>query len=280
MHLIVIFLALSSALAIRSINPLKTGLWIERWWRALLQFLVPPLLLIVTAITILWMGNEGQMFGQPVGQISYLLAIVFLGWIGISGAILTAQGWKSWQKIQTYPQINLHNQSARLIASPVLFSAQIGFWKPKLVVTQGLLNTLTPEQLQAVLTHENAHAYYRDTFWFFGLAWLKSITAFLPQTETLWQELLTLREVRADHWATQQSDPLLLAETLLFVVSQPLSQSDIFSAAFYGKSPSNRLSERIDALLDKTPISTQPNYQFWGWMLLSLLPLALIPLHH
>lgn len=280
MHLFVIFLALTSALAIRWIHPIKAGVWIERWWRVLLQFLIPPLMLIVTAIAILWMGNEGEMFGQPVGKVSYLFSLFFLTWVSFSGVLLTLQGWKSWQKVRDYPQIYLQEKTARLIDDPVLFSAQIGFWQPELVVTQGLLDSLNPDQLQAVLSHEQAHQYYRDTFWFFGLAWLKQITHWLPQTESLWQELLTLREVRADYWATQQVDALLLAETLLFVVSQPLSNADLFSAAFYGESPQNRLSERIDALLDETPVSTQPSYQFWGWMLLSLLPLVLIPLHH
>ncbi len=46
---------------------------------------------------------------------------------------------------------------------------------------------------------------HRDTFWFFWLGWLGRIVPFLPNTEILWQELLTLREIRAAPWAKKTS---------------------------------------------------------------------------
>jgi Zn-dependent protease with chaperone function len=50
------------------------------------------------------------------------------------------------------------------------------------------------------LAHEQAHAHYRDTFWFF---WLNVLTSWLPHTEALWQEILFLREIRADEKAKE-----------------------------------------------------------------------------
>jgi len=74
------------------------------------------------------------------------------------------------------------------------------------------LDTLDNAHLDAVIAHEQAHFYW-DTFWFFWLGWV--LHCHCCNTESLWQELLILREVRADHWAAQQVDPLLLAESLL-----------------------------------------------------------------
>jgi Zn-dependent protease with chaperone function len=144
-------------------------------------------------------------------------------------------------------------------------------------VSQGLCQLLDAEHLQAVLLHEQAHSYYRDTFWGFWLGWLRRLTAWLPHTEALWQELLFLRELRADHWAAQQSDPLLLAEALLSVVSMPVAPE--LGTALKPEAVNQRLAQRIEALLqppEDTPIDR------WRWVNLAwvLLPLLVIPFHH
>jgi Zn-dependent protease with chaperone function len=96
-------------------------------------------------------------------------------------------------------------EHSRVLDNPIPFSALIGFWQPELIVSQGLLNTLDQDHLEAVFKHEQGHYYYRDTFWFFWLGWVRSISAWLPNTEALWQELLLLREMRADRWAGSTS---------------------------------------------------------------------------
>uniref|UniRef100_A0ACD5H1Y5 M48 family metalloprotease n=1 Tax=Desertifilum tharense IPPAS B-1220 TaxID=1781255 RepID=A0ACD5H1Y5_9CYAN len=48
-------------------------------------------------------------------------------------------------------------------------------------MAQGLLDRLTPEQLNAVLTHERAHSHYRDTFWFFWLGGCAASPAGCPK---------------------------------------------------------------------------------------------------
>ena len=56
-------------------------------------------------------------------------------------------------------------------------------------------------------------------FGFFWWGWLRRLTEWLPHSKELWQELLLLRELRADQWAAQQVDPLVLAESLLLMVN-------------------------------------------------------------
>ncbi|MDJ0555344.1 MAG: M48 family metalloprotease [Microcoleaceae cyanobacterium MO_207.B10] len=280
MHLIIILGALGLAFGLRQFEVDGPYNLAERWQRSLLLFVSPPLLLITTAIAVICMGPEGQMFGLSTGWFSYLLAWGFCGWTAILILILAAQAWWSVKKIYDLPQIKVQGKLVRLLDNSILFSAQIGFWQPELVVSQGIIKTLNSEQLHAVLIHEQAHYYYRDTFWFFWLGWLSRVTFWLPNTNSFWQELLTLREMRADRWAKKQVDGVLLAEILLLMVSDRVTPTVDFYAAFSCTTPPNRLMERIDGLLTESDFSVQQNnYWYWSWIVLIFLPLVTMFFH-
>jgi Zn-dependent protease with chaperone function len=215
MHLIIILLVFGIACRVRLGYTLGEGDWQNRWQKALLIFLLPPLLIISTAIAMLCMGGRGQMIGLPSGWISYAIGGLFCLYSLFLILRSSLQGFNASQKISSYPtQLHL-GQLVYVLEVPNIFAAQIGFWQPKLVVSQGLLKEFDTLHLNAVLKHEEAHLVYRDTFWFFGLGCLRQITRWLPNTEMLWQELLLLRELRADRWAIKQVDALVLAESLL-----------------------------------------------------------------
>ena len=184
------------------------------------------------------------------------------------------------KKTSTYCRRNIRGILVRILDTNALFTAQIGFWHPELVVSEGLLQTLDSAHLEAVFAHEEAHYYYRDTFWFFWLGWVRSCTAWLPNTEALWQELLVLRELRADARAAQQVDPLLLAESLLLVVSVLPAPCESFCAALSAVAPRSRLEERIEALLAQPEEQSSINRWFWLWLLLAFLPLLSVPFHN
>jgi Zn-dependent protease with chaperone function len=285
MHLLIVFLSLGLAYSIRLIMPQSTKNWRDRWSKTLFLFLFPPLLLLMTAIAILWMGYRGQMLGVQAGIFSYFLALSFIIAASFFLVKLAYQAWQSQQKLKDYPLELVEEKFVKILEIDFPYSAQIGFWQPKLVISQGLLNTLDREHLQAVLAHEQAHYDYRDTFWFFWLGWLRSFTAWLPNTEAFWQELLLLRELRADLQASQKVDALLLAESLLIVsqkVSQgfPLNVSETFCAALNNTNSHNRLEERIDALLDENHHVFSTHWWSWSWLILVLFPLITVPLHY
>jgi Zn-dependent protease with chaperone function len=281
MHLFMILAALALAGSVRvSWSSDTKGTWTQRWQRSLWFFLFPPLLLAITGIAVLCMGTQGTMMGLQVGWFSYLLILVLFAVATFLGLKLAWEGWRSLQQTRTYPLQDLEDRSVRVLETPTLFSALIGFWQPELVVTQGMLQVLTPAQLAAVIAHEQAHHYYRDTFWFFWLGWVRTCTAWLPHTEALWQELLLLRELRADRWAAQIVDPLILAESLLLVVRSSVMPMTSFCAAFSAPSQSHRLTERIEALLAESESLAQPQLKWsWLWLLLAFLPLATVPFH-
>jgi Zn-dependent protease with chaperone function len=239
------------------------------------------MLLVTGAIAVLCMGPYGQMVWSWEGWMSYGIALSFLSFALLTGLHAFWEGYQVIQRVRNFPESIQNGQIIRVLDLPLPYSAQIGFWNPELVMSQGMLETLNTEHLKAVLIHERAHYHYRDTFWFFWLGWLRQIGFWLPQTEALWQELLTLRELRADHWASQKTDPLLLAEALLTVVQQVSIFSENICVAFGERMSSHRLTQRIEALLNEgVQIEQRQSLWTWTWLCATLLPLMLIPLHY
>ncbi len=279
MHLWVILGVVITACIIRCQSISSTATWSERWYRSLFLLTFPSLLILTSALAILYMGCHGAMLGIQVGSWGCAVAAsIFLFALGCL-VKLTYQGNRSLARLDNYPQQQIGTTTARIIELELPYSAQIGFWQPKLVVSRGLLNTLDREHLDAVLAHEQAHLYYRDTFWFFWLGWIKAISCWLPNTEAIWQELILLRELRADDKAAQEVDFLLLAESLLAVAQAPL-ESSFCSASFNDDALGDRLQERIDFLLAETQPVAPNHWQNWSWVCLVFLPLLTIPLHY
>lgn len=313
MHAIMLLLALGIAGLLRWGSRWRRTIqsdsltWNDRWIQTLSTFLLPVLLMITTLVAIVWMGPQGHMLGQPVGWISYGMAGGAISWAMLTGGIQLWQSWRTVQPIHTYPIKTIADQQVRVLNSPYLFAAQIGVWQPELVISAGLLERLDPDHIEAVLLHEQAHRYFRDSFWFFGLAWIRRFTGWLPYTEVLWRELLILRELRADRWAATKVDPLILAEALLRVAGDlsgytwdpDLEAMDEIPSTWnpcppivglvQGEASNDRLQERIEALLDKLEPSSDrsaantPPIQPWIngilWFLPALLPLITIPFH-
>ena len=281
MHLIMILFTLAIAwiLRLRATTDSALG-WAERWRRSLFFFLFSPLLLLMTAMAVICMGFRGEMLGIEASWLSYCLALGFVILAALFWLKLAYQGCLSRQKIRTYTEQSVAGKTARIFTHDFPYSAQIGFWDSELVVSEGLLHTLDPEHLTAVLAHEQAHKYYRDTFWFFWLGWLRSFTCWLPQTESLWQELLLLREIRADRKAAETVEPLLLAESLLMMAQAPLRQVELVAAAFSCTTPRNRLVERIELLLEDRELTRSTNWWSLSWLVLSVIPLLTVPFHY
>jgi Zn-dependent protease with chaperone function len=290
-HSVMLLGSLGFAWLLRSNWQRQDQSWHRRWQRALICFVLSPLLVIVTAIAVICMGAQGQMMGIPAGRVSYAIALLFLTYCTYRLIGLMSLGWQSWRNLQELPtistemQIATHQAQVWVLTMPIPFAAQIGFWRSQLFVSQGLLDHMPQPHLEAVLLHEQAHAYYRDTFWFFWLGCLRQVMPWLPNTKQLWEELLVLREIRADRWATQYTEGLLIAEALVQMVQYPLNHplsNSTFAAAFGGdhSEPISRIEERINSLLASTEPLPQISWRSLLWIGLSLLPLTALPMHY
>jgi hypothetical protein len=285
-HLVMLVVGIGLAWSCRTLAAPVRGPWSKRWQHALTAFLLSPLLLLITALAVIWMGPQGQMAGHWQGWISDALAWGFLAGAGLLLGWLLWDGWQTLRQIHTFALTHRSGLSLRVLPTSALFAAQIGYWHPDLVVSHGLLHRLSPAHLQTILTHEQAHRHYRDTFWFFWLGWIRRLTFWLPHSADLWQELVTLRELRADSWAAQRVDPLLLAESLLQVVSDPSTGGDPLwvewapsVAAVDGEDNPCRLVERVDALLANPVLPTPLDLRAWMTLLPAFLPLLVVPFH-
>lgn len=277
-------------------RPATPAGWGDRWHRARLALVIPPLLLLTSTGAILLMGPVGAMVSTWEGWLTYAIAALVWVWaLAQLGQRLIVSG-RTWQRLRQLPT---HSGPIplRIIADPWPFSAAIGFWNAEIAASQGLLDTLDSTHLAAVLAHEQAHQQHRDPFWFFWLGWLRDILPGFPQTDALWAELLLLRELRADAIARQRCGALVVAEALLQVVSggtvsreaDPTTPTWSGAVGFDGAAPDeggDRLEERINALLAPTPVATSTRQirttarlQLGLGLLLILLPLTIVPLH-
>jgi Zn-dependent protease with chaperone function len=280
MHGLFFILAITSAIGLRLLWQSRShDSWNQRWIAAMFTFSLPPTLLITSAIALLWMGPYGMGISRWEGWGTYGSAI---GFLLLMVAIAVHQSYQAIQELaelRTYPTQKLTETIVRILPIDLPFIAQVGFWNPEIVLSEGILQALSPEQLQAVLAHEKAHAIYHDTFWFFGFGVVRRLTFWLPHTDGLWQELLLLRELRADRMAAQTSDPLVLAEALVTLVRSPMVQSD-WSATLHPQLLDDRFSERIDAILAAEPLVPIPGWLMGAIVFAGILPLMMVPFHH
>jgi Zn-dependent protease with chaperone function len=281
MHLMMLVVTLGLAWYLRCSQFELADNWENRWQQTLRAFLLSPLLLLTTTVSILWMGPRGQMVFHWEGWLSYWLAVAVLVVSAIGWGRLVWQGQMNLQQVRSLPTHSCCGKTVRVLNMTNSYSAQVGFWQPELVISQGLLDTLDNAHLDAVLIHEQAHAHYKDTFCFLWLGWVRQMTVWLPQTELIWEELLALRELRADRWASQQTDSLLVAEALLLVVRNSLFSPESLGTAFCDATPPNRLVQRIEALLIENKTIHPPRIWTgtWTWLWIACLPLLMIPFH-
>jgi Zn-dependent protease with chaperone function len=266
------------------------GPWSVCWESALSAFCLPPLMLVLTAAAVLSMGHHGTMMGQVVSPVGCWVSLGILSFAAGVLAYALSQAVRTVWRMRQYAVVSLPQGSqARCVPIDLPLAAQVGLWRSSLLVSRGWLEQLTAIEQQAMLAHEQAHADHRDPFWFFWLGVVRRFTSWLPNTEPLWEELLLLRELRADRQAARTSDPLVLAELLVKLARQmalatyPLSSKHWLETGvgFNQALSLTRLEQRVNALVDpgtEGKPSEQRQVRL-AWLMVVMLPLAVTWLH-
>lgn len=265
------------------------GAWPVRWESALSAFCLPPLMIVLAAVAVLSMGHHGTMIGQavsPVGCWASLGILFFAAGVlaySLSQVVRTAWGLRQYAVV-SLPQ----GEQARCLPIDLPLAAQVGLWRSSLLVSRGWLEQLTASEQQAMLAHEQAHADHCDPFWFFWLGVVRRFSGWLPNTASLWEELLLLRELRADRQAARTSDPLVLAELLVKLARQMAlathSQSSKHwlevGVGFSQALSLTRLEQRVNALVaPSTVVQFEQRQVRLAWLMVAMLPLAVTWLH-
>lgn len=260
--------------------------WPRRWMVTLWVFCLPPLMLLVAAATVLVMGHHGTMMGRGVSPLGCWLGLAILGWGVTVMAVAVVRALHSQRRWRQYDLIELPDGGqARCLETPLPVVAQVGLGRSSLIVSRGWLDQLTPSEQRATLAHEQAHGDHHDPLGFLILGMVRRFSFWLPHTQSLWEDLLLLREIRADQAAARHSDPLLLAELLVKLSRQiSLAGQDPASGAWVSFNPDSsteRLELRVMALINPSPLPSPvtPGLSFTVWLTVAALPLAALGLH-
>lgn len=247
----------------------------------MILMIAPSLFVLMTAISIAWMGPNGM--GLPVweGWLCHIIALAFVGYaIALAGQLLW-QNYRLIRYVKTLPAEDVQGYSCRILETTALYSAQCGLRDSEVVVSRGLLNRLNAEHIGAILAHEQGHANSNDIFRYAIVNWFRKLLPFFPYSNPIWKSLIISRELRADKWAAQSIDPLTLAEALLMVAQSPRHDHSSPSMLLSGDFTFSGLSLRVKALVDpEFNMQGAPSISVWCWMIVACCPLIIVPFHH
>lgn len=205
---VVAFIAWLLTLALRN-NRASARYWL--WMIASIKFLVPFSLLMAagelfrlaaaTAVQKPALATVIEQVAQPISQqvpslapslaqnaqSAYTLSILLIA-IWACGSIVVAVRWhRNWQQIRK--AVRSAAPQAFTAGIPVLATSSLlepgifGIFRPVLLLPEGIMNRLTPAQMNTVVAHEMCHVRRRDNltyalhmvvealFWFHPLVW-------------------------------------------------------------------------------------------------------------
>jgi Zn-dependent protease with chaperone function len=174
------------------------------------------LVLVAPVITLqalyVHLGSVGQIDWVPCFESAGVLALVFLGVVSLvplAGLPRAALRW--WRGNRQVAKL-LREARARELGGVrclqvagdeiALFTARL--WKPVIIVSDGAVAALPPEQLAAGLLHEVAHQQGRDVFWRALLAAVGEAFSFVPGTRNMVAAATLRSECAADDEAVRR----------------------------------------------------------------------------
>ncbi len=146
-----------------------------------------------------------------------------------------------------------------VVEDPAPVSYTIGFWRPQVIVSSGLLATLDEDELHAVLAHEEGHAVAGDNVIVLVARTLALTFALVPGVSMAYARLRKAQERAADEFARDRTgDGLLVAASLTkfarsLLALTPSSRVEIVTTAF---AEEGDVGERVRGLLSTSRVAT------------------------
>jgi Zn-dependent protease with chaperone function len=135
----------------------------------------------------------------------------------------------------------------RFLDSPRLLAFTVGLWRPQVVLSEGMISTLSQEELAAVLSHELGHVQSRDPLHLAVVRFLADALWFLPVTRSLAADFSDAVEAAADDWAVAITrQPVDLASALVKTARAGVQQAIPLATALAGHLT---VEDRIERLL-------------------------------
>ncbi|MEI4768989.1 M56 family metallopeptidase [Psychrobacillus sp. FJAT-51614] len=139
-----------------------------------------------------------------------------------------------------------------VISYPIPIAITMGFIRPKIVVSTGLINLLNEEELKAVIAHENFHQENRDPFKIFLLTLCSSTMRYIPILKWFNEKYRIIQEVLADEFAIEkQETSMYLGSALLKILKVGKQERMPFTyASFADTSVNYRIQYILNPLKD------------------------------
>ncbi len=218
-------------------------------------------------------GTAGTLVGWCVG-------LIVLSCFLLPFSRLLVGMWRTRRRLrfQVWNARRDHALQALVIDSDIPFAATM--WRPShILVSSSMVKELSPENLQAVLEHERAHARRRDPL--VRMSAMLLACAHLPGIRrSLLDDLALASEQACDEQAGARLGSRVRIAQALVAVERLLHDRRSTPAACVGFADSHIVS-RVQALL-APPIRTNASAREWPWLVTILVLLVAMtdPLHH
>ena len=163
-------------------------------------------------------------------------------------------------------------QRLRTLATARAVACTVGLWRHHIVLSTGLLVTLSAAELQAVVSHEWGHVRRRDPLRLLLLRWCSQTLWFLPIVRAMARDSARAMEEAADDLAVGLTgQPLELAAVLVKMAQAQAAPSRSAQAAL---AEDCVVTERVERLLALASPRPRPSHA-WAWVTSGLVALGL-----
>ncbi|MFQ5882990.1 MAG: M56 family metallopeptidase [Candidatus Methylomirabilales bacterium] len=169
--------------------------------------------------------------------------------------------------------------SLRVFETPRPMALTLGLVRPQVLLSEGMISTLSEEELGAVLCHEVGHVRHRDPFRLALVRFLADAVWFLPVARPLAGNFADAVEEKADDWAVASTrQPVELASALVKTAKAAVGQPIPAATSLAGNLS---VEDRVERLLGEERRcrsgTTTLRWVASGAMSLGLLVLLVLP---
>lgn len=224
------------------------------------------LTVLFVAGVLLWMGElvlhfEGEAVWGSAEWLPLLAVSLLLGFSGvrIAAAVfcqwrLTRKGWRFLlayedreASMALYSRYREWNTGITVVRDKAFVALSLGLWRPRIVVSTGVLEQFSPDEVQAILLHEWHHCRKRDNLWLFLLSLLADAFRYLPVIKPVLVYVKTWQELFADRFAIRRmGSPFHVGAVLLKLAGKGSSFASGAALHFAGTALEYRMLQVIE----------------------------------
>jgi len=209
--------------------------------------------------------------------VSFLVGGILLGLVGFAFASLCTSvcssrrllsGWSAGRRgdetgqgeASALGRLPAQTPGLYLVDDPAPRSCTVGFWRPAIVVSTGLLSALDEDEIRAVIAHEEGHRAGRDNMLLLLGQSIALTFAALPGIRAAYARFRRAQEAAADEFACRRTgDNLIVASSLQKFARSllaPLPAEGPRGVPVVGFADEGNVGERIRGLLANEVVVT------------------------